>query len=676
MIMNYKQVKADVLAMYDSFLSQVEKAKDGKQTTYDAVLRKLQKDAENIRNDILLLLVVGEANSGKSTFINAYLGKEILPMDAKQCTSCIVEIRYGRKYTLRAVYADGQTKRLEEERQIRDFLKKNAAIDENYRDIPVSTINQFLIIPSKGKKIPNAEIRELMKMIEKDNIYKLDPQVYEQKVRQYIANKAPLWKKIVKRIEIAYPFKDEELRGIQIVDSPGVNAEGRVGEITREYIINASAVMFLKPIVGSTLEAVSFKKFLESASVARNPDAMFLVLTRAANETPDIVERIREDAYRQFPNINRKQILHLDSKVELFRNKFKEMGEEELRSYIDRQIAEEKFDAFLEAPWYRARFNRESYLEKLASLSNFDEMDRALNQFARRAQYILLSQLLGGMILVLNKIRAEQEEDVKHYRQKAKNPIELASKLESAEEGLRELQKKINVTLKDITGKYQDENGVIRRRADKELKSYKMEIARIWPGSSRSIDELEKATFGRIQMLAKFEEEMQKNIVAECDEALVAFSQKDELNYTALKPDLTPEMIDKIKAEHRSEAEHAYQSGLCFKETRRKLDQSLYFNLVKTDILKRVDAIWKDQVKALLNYVAEVTDAYRGELNQNASLQKERYKQILEDKATAEEMQAKIVEMEKTIKAAQLLAAQLKGMKGGIDRNVWDKVQH
>lgn len=670
MIMNYKQVKADVLAQYDDFLSLAKKVKDGRQTTYDATLSKLAKDAENIRNDVLRLMVVGEAKSGKSTFINAYLGKEILPMDVKQCTSCIVEIQYGRKYALRAVYADGQSMRLEEEGQIRDFLEKNAAIDEEYRDIPVGAINLSLIIPSKGKKIPGSEIKELLKMIEKDNIYKLDPQVYELKVRQYIASKAPRWRKIVKRIEIEYPFEDEELRKVQIVDSPGVNAEGRVGEITREYIINANAVMFLKPIVGSTLEAVSFKKFLESASAARNPDAMFLVLTRAANETPDNVERIREDAYRQFPNINKAQILHLDSKVELFRNRFKNMGEEELRSYIDRQIAEEKFDSFLETPWYRARFNRESYLEKLAALSNFEEMDRALNRFARRAQYILLSQLLGGMLLALNKMKAEQEEDIRHYRQKARNPKELAGKLETAAENLKVLQEKINITLKEITDKYQDENGVIRRQANRELKSYRAEIARIWPHSSRSIDELEKATFRRIQMLSKFEEEMQKNIVAECDEALIAFSQKEELNYTALKPDLTPEVMDQIKAAHRSEAEHTYRSGLCFKESRKKLDQSQYFGLVRADIQKRLDNIGEELVKALLDYVTQVTDAYRGELARNASLQERRYQQIREDKATAEEMQAKIGIMEETTEEAKLLAARIKGMKGGIDRNI------
>ncbi len=37
----------------------------------------------NYKNKFVLM-IAGEAKSGKSTFINAFLGKEILPTDAKQ----------------------------------------------------------------------------------------------------------------------------------------------------------------------------------------------------------------------------------------------------------------------------------------------------------------------------------------------------------------------------------------------------------------------------------------------------------------------------------------------------------------------------------------------------------------------------------------------------------------
>ncbi len=670
MIMNYKQVKADVLKQYDTFLPLVMEVKGDKATTFDTTLDKLKKDAENIKNDVFRLMIVGEAKSGKSTFINAYLGTEILPMDVKQCTSAIVEIRYGRKYRLIATYADGRTRNIETEEDISKFLTTNAALDDEYRDIPVGVINLQLIIPSKGKKILESEIKFLLKIIERENIYKLEKTAYEKKVREYIDRKLPLWREIVQKIEIEYPFEDEDLKGIQIIDSPGVNAEGRVGEITNEYIINANAVMFLKPLVGATLETTSFKKFLETASADRNPNAMFLVLTRAANETFDNVVRIHDEAYKQFPGINKKQVIYLDSKVEMFRNKVKDMTEEEMQAYMDAQTEADKLDSFLETPWYRSRFNREAYLGKLSELSNFKEMDVVLNQFARKAQYLLLSQLLGRMILVLEKIEAELKENVQNYKEKAQNPQELACKLQNAELELQDLQTKINVTLKRITSKYKDTGGVIEKRADEEMATYKAKIEKIDQDSFMSIDELEKATFRKIELLTKFEAEIQKNIIAECDAALITFSKKGDLNYTSLKPDLTPEVINQIKADHRSEAQETYTTGTCFKETHTKLNQSRFFGIVRDDIQKRLDKIRDDLVIALQEYVSQVVGAYRIELTRNASLQEERYRQIREDKANADEMQAKIQDMEAKLNKIKPMISNIICLKGGIDKNV------
>jgi GTPase Era involved in 16S rRNA processing len=52
-------------------------------------------------------MIAGESKSGKSTFINAYLGVELLPMDVKQCTSAIIEIKNGEEFYVMATYANG-----------------------------------------------------------------------------------------------------------------------------------------------------------------------------------------------------------------------------------------------------------------------------------------------------------------------------------------------------------------------------------------------------------------------------------------------------------------------------------------------------------------------------------------------------------------------------------------
>ena len=696
MIMDYKQVKADVLKQYDAVMPLIQEIKGNSATTFDTQLTQLQMDVDNIRKDVFRLMIVGEAKSGKSTFINAYLGKEILPMDVKQCSSAIVEIRYGQKFVLNATYADGRRKTISDEKEIEQFLKENAALDDEYRDIPVGTINLQLIIPNRGKRIAKSEISELLRMVADDNLYKLPQAVYNQKIMSYIEAKNPHWQDLVQKIEIKYPFEDEDLKGIQIVDTPGVGAEGRVGEITDKYIANANAVMFLKPLVGATLETNSFKNFLKKVGKDRASDAMFLILTRAANETPNNVARIHEEAYKQFPNINKKQIIHVDSKVEMFRNKVKAMTEEELQGFMDKKVEEAEWyndqiknlseeekrifmdehkdmdilDSFLETPWYRSRCQREAYLQKLADLSNFREVDVALNQFARKAQYILLSEALGRMLSILGKIQSELSENIKHYKEKAENPAELECKLLNAEQVLKDLKLKINITVKRIASKYKDVDGLIEKNSSKIIEEYEKEIGEINPDHSTSITELEQLTFRKVEAFRKFEADITKNIVTECDEALIAFSEKSDLNYTSLKPDITPDILEKVKSERRVQAEYTYTTGVCFKETHTKLNQSKFFNLVSSDIQKRLYKIKDDVIIALQDYVTDVTSAYRTELVRNAQIQEENYRKIREDKANAEKIQEKIENMESKLNTIQPMISEIDALKGGIDKNV------
>ena len=85
--MNYREAKEQVLKQYDELLPMVEEIKGSKETTYDTILKHMKQSAEEVRNDRFVLMVIGEAKAGKSTFINAYLGKDIMPMDENQCTS-------------------------------------------------------------------------------------------------------------------------------------------------------------------------------------------------------------------------------------------------------------------------------------------------------------------------------------------------------------------------------------------------------------------------------------------------------------------------------------------------------------------------------------------------------------------------------------------------------------
>lgn len=676
MITNYKKAKEDVLKAYSSFLPIIEAVKDGKDTSYDASLESLAKQAENIKQDKFLLMIVGEAKSGKSTFINAYLGEEILPMDVKQCTSAIVEIRYGEKFILKATYADDRIEVIEDEQKIKDFLTANAALDDDYRDIPVSTINIEILMHKKDKKVLEAEIIDLLKGIENENIHNLSRADYEAKVRKYIKEKQPVWRSIVKKIEIEYPFADSDLKGIEIVDTPGVNADGKVGDITNKYIEEANAVMFLKSLVGQALESTSFRRFLSSKSADRNKNAMFWILTRRADLNESEIIRLQDEAIRQCATINPKQIILLDSKVELFYNKAQNLTAEELEDYILELKKAKKLDNFVKGAWFDADGDRDEFLRILKELSNFGVMDEALNQFAHKAQYIMLSEFLGRMLSVMEKVMDGLEEKIGFYKEKAEDPIELGNKMNRIKRELEEMTQKINQTVDEVALKYSETGGVIDEKAKTVIAEYKAEIEGIDPEGYSSLDELEKISFRKIDIFTQFEAELQKNIVAECDRALVALSDKSVIKYSTLKPDLTKESFEKIKDEMRNSSKaqetYSYTTGTTFKrtETGSRFSQKKYYGLVRDSIKKRIDGIKNQAVKDLRTFVKNTTTAYSEELSRNAKIKRDELNAIVQAKQTAEEIQTTINGLEGLLTQLQPMSEYVKGLKGGIEKHV------
>ncbi|MDR0573785.1 MAG: dynamin family protein [Tannerella sp.] len=219
MIDGLKQRKEEVLRLYEEkYLPFKEKYGDNTDRN------NLETKRTNIANGKFILMVAGEAKSGKSTFINAFLGVEILPMDVKQCTSALIEINHGEEISLEAVYADGREKSIIGEQEVREFLEKHAALSDNYRKIPVTSINNEILIKSKGR-IRESEVHDLIKNVKDDNIFNLPPDEFERLIWDYITEWKDKWQELVTQIKIRYPFS-EEMRNITMIDSPGVNAAG------------------------------------------------------------------------------------------------------------------------------------------------------------------------------------------------------------------------------------------------------------------------------------------------------------------------------------------------------------------------------------------------------------------------------------------------------------------
>lgn len=674
---NFKEIKENVLSYYDEMLKTVRKCEYPES---DTTFKGLAAQAEKIKDDRFCLLIAGEAKSGKSTFINAYLGTEILPMDVRQCTSAVVEIAYDKNFYLKATYADDRIVTVHGEQEINGFLKKNAALDDEYRDIPVPTINNEIIVKYKNKKISEQIILDLLEGVKRENIHRLPEDEYNAKIRNYIKEKQAHWQDVVVKIDIFYPFEDKNMKGIRIIDSPGVNAAGKVGDATARYIESADAIMFLRPITGVAIEANSFKEFLESKSVDRNKNAMFLVLTRTASESPDTIARAYEEFVNMFGTMKsdtrhgivKEQIIPVDSKAELYYNKFREMGTPEIRDYIKQLRTEQKAEAFLSLAWADACGDKEQLQEELKRISNFNFIDQALNTFGRKAQYIALSEFLGRILKMYEKLAVSLKDKIENYSLKAEDPHKLAVKISETQEELKDIENRLHQKVKTIDKKYGGTDGLIAQEADKVISEYTIEIQKLDADSSSSIDKLEKASFRKVDKFIEFQDRLQKNVVAECDEALkVALSGKNTIEFTTLEPDFTPEIVEKIKSDVKKDSNesYTYTTGTTFKKshTSSRFSQKKYFKLFSDSILERLEIIKDQAVRDLRLFVSHTVSAYKQELARNADQKRDELTKINNDKKTADELAALIAELKNELQLIEPAYKLVEELKGGID---------
>lgn len=78
------------------------------ETCDESTIKKLDDIKEDIKNDFFTIVILGEFKRGKSTFVNALLGKEILPMDVIPTTATINALMWSEEKKTYVVKADNQ----------------------------------------------------------------------------------------------------------------------------------------------------------------------------------------------------------------------------------------------------------------------------------------------------------------------------------------------------------------------------------------------------------------------------------------------------------------------------------------------------------------------------------------------------------------------------------------
>ncbi len=444
---NYKAHRDNVIDMCDIYLrkrTEFESSMESKEG--DGIdLQFLQSRITSLKNGKFTLAVAGEVKAGKSTFINALLGAELLPSDVLQATSAIVEIFKSEKSYLKVKYADGREEEIYDDldtpdvNEAKERLHEICKISDKYRDIPTTLIDEY--IASSDTKLELTE--ELVNELECESSLN---GLFEKKnlLNDYIASRPK--SSIPIEIQFGYPLKwdFDELR---IVDSPGVNAVGGVQNVSFSYFEDANAIIFIHPI--KPIESESFSKFVNKIISNRSRETLFLVLTHSGLYSESDIEKLHGDAIRIYSQfIPAERILIVDSLLQLIIHDFnngKELSE------IRKDDSKKK----LLAP-YREKAEdegRELY-DIVKESARFDKLFSAIDQFSMQAPNLQLGEILQS----LRDGYAQQEEEyyakVELLESKKRDPQEFENEINRINSALEEYKLLLNNTKEDITRNY------------------------------------------------------------------------------------------------------------------------------------------------------------------------------------------------------------------------------
>lgn len=174
---------------------------------YSQSLRTLQ---EKLTSDTFKIVVLGDFNRGKSTFINALLGRNILPTSARPTTAIINKVKYGDEPSAALYFMNPLPKNISAAipENVKNHLEQSHFEQVPPLQIAYDDLEEYVVIPSE------TEVME-----------------------GFTEN----------------PFKNAELcwplpllnNGVEIIDTPGLNENPIRSNITRTYLQKADAVIFV-----------------------------------------------------------------------------------------------------------------------------------------------------------------------------------------------------------------------------------------------------------------------------------------------------------------------------------------------------------------------------------------------------------------------------------------------
>jgi len=590
-----------ILNLFEQYKKDISQLSNkGKEINFSETMKldeKINKKIEEIKNREYKIFVTGEAKSGKSTFINAFLGEDILPTGFIQCTSSIIEIRRSKDEKKRLISEEVGSGITREENidKIKKFLKETAAIPDEYRDIPFNIINDNFLIRFKDnytEKDLNNFISEIKKEkvnnltdseTKKGKVDNLTEEEFENKVRKYIKNSN--WRKVIKRIILEYPL--EKLKEVTIFDTPGVGAEGSIGDITKKYIKDADAIIFIKSVVGQDIESTSFTNFLNENITDDKERSTFLVFTRKNDTKEGDIEqfekRLEETFYKK---LKRENIFILDSLTELKYKEYQKFSTgEELEIYLKEKEKWEEWGVFNG----KYKSDLDEFIKGIKKDSAFYKFRDKIDEFADKAHYLKLISFLDMLKKNCEKEIGKLNLIIKSCEGKKGNLQEIKKSIEDTKRKIKYILNAIRGDIPSFRERYIGTDGSITKIA-KDLLNFivdKIEkVAYTEATSYKNIIEKELENF--YNYTNDIKEKELKKFIEEINNKILEENKKLDLSLNALLPNFDDEEIKEIFEKANKDSEY-------YEDTTGMIRS--FFNFVTFGFVERTKELRKDKDK-------------------------------------------------------------------------------
>jgi GTPase Era involved in 16S rRNA processing len=421
----------------------------------------------NIVNKEFKVAVVGKVKSGKSTFINAILGEHLMPSDIREATCAIVEIFKSDTKYVSAKFLDGHLEEVKDNLDTLDideaheFLKKVAAVQEKYRNIPIAKINDIIIKhfdKAKNESVfSESFIDEWIIKVNPENIHHLSTAEFTRKIKEYVEEHRNGYH-IPLTIKVGFPhnFKFDQFR---IIDTPGIGSTSGLGEKTKDYIEHVDAVLYLHK---ESPTEESLQNAWNNVISERAKKNTFLVLTHRSGKTVADLDALFEETKKTFPQIPKNRVFTVDSLTELAVTEFYGKEFEEIEKICD---SNESYDQVCSTALRKSKGNVPELLNILERQSNMNGLKQELQKFSEKALSIQLHDFIVELRSHLESDECKQGFNLSACESKYRDPQHFSSAIEKQKLEIINLKNELN----DKTAKIKEEFSLLLARGKKTL---------------------------------------------------------------------------------------------------------------------------------------------------------------------------------------------------------------